>query len=133
MAGAMKRIGFRTAVLGGGLVVATALPLPCSAQVNSTPQPYIDLGPSARPTGVPPNSGLQPGTPARPPGEYGAGSYSPVNPLPNTRPAPPVVPRYPARVDPNLPPRAGKRPPALPRSTQFCRDNPKNTRCRGGG
>ena len=107
-------------------------PLEALAQYTSQPQGYVgpDLGPSGRPTGVAPNSGLLPGTPARPPGEPWAGTYSPVDPLPRGRaPVRTRIERQPAD-DPPVIKQRSRRPPALPRSARYCRAHPGDRRCR---
>lgn len=125
--------GLALRVLALALVAGS---LPAAAQYTDKPlgAPGFDLGPSARPSGNLPASGLLPGTPARPPGEPGASTYSPVNPLPNR----------PVRVDP--PPRmiAPPRTPDYQRTrgsgemteaqyrklVKHCRSHPKLTRCK---
>jgi hypothetical protein len=115
------RVVMRVAAL---LAACLAAPAVGSAQYHiGRDRPFLgpETGPSGRPTGVPPNSGLLPGTPARPPGEPGAGTYSPVDPLPRHRPKvrspsveeradPPPVARQPRRRPPAVPaPRTGQR------------------------
>lgn len=114
----LGRVRGRGALLATGLVVAgwIASSTPVTAQVSEPVRGFVgpDLGPASRPSGVPPNSGLVPGTQARPPGDPGAT----IVPDHLRRPPPPRVERY-----EYTPPRerAGRsvrrRPPAVPRST----------------
>ncbi len=116
--------------------MAIVLSATAVAQYTSKPlgAPGIDLGPSARPSGQLPASGMIPGTPARPPGEPGAGTYSPVNPLPNPSPrverlprmiAPPPTPDYQRTRGSSELTEAQYR-----KLVKHCRKNPKLTRCK---
>ena len=132
-ASASLKFSLASLLFGVLALVFAVSAMPVLAQYTDKPfgAPMPDLGPSARPSGQLPASGLIPGTPARPPGEPGAGTYSPVNPLPNPSPVyrgprlgggyqPPVIQRFPSMSS------SGRR----YSSAKFCRTHPRATRCR---
>ena len=102
----------------GGIVVALlalllgpALASATLAQVSEPPRGFVgpDLGPASRPTGAAPNSGLEPGRQAFPPGDVNARRPRDpsVRPPPERTVVPP--PESPRSTDAKK-----RRPPALP-------------------